>query len=137
MSPVSLPFASDRKFSVFNYLIGHGLLLLRSGKTDEHPTRIDILITDVRAMEIRSWFTGIEIAGADEQYLAGFQSNPVEMVEIGHRIYALNGNGWRGFVVGGACFVHEDELDFMAPSGIAHHSDAMSVLADSVRRRSP
>jgi hypothetical protein len=117
-SPSPLPLVSDRRFSVVSYARGHGLLLLRSGKTDEHLTRIDILITDVRAMEIRSWFTGIEIAETDEQYLAGFQSKPVEMVEVGNRIYSLKGNGWCGFVVGGVLFVHEDELEFGEPSGL-------------------
>jgi hypothetical protein len=77
---------------VFNYLIGRGLLLLRSETTDEHPTRIDILITDVRAMEIRSSFTGIEIAETDKKYLAGFQSKPVETVEVGNPIYSLDGH---------------------------------------------
>ena len=42
-------FRSDRKFSVFSYGISHGPLLLRSGKTNEHHTRIDVLILDVRA----------------------------------------------------------------------------------------
>jgi hypothetical protein len=92
-SPSPLPFASDRQFSVVSYARGHGLLLLRSERTDEYSTRIELLITDVRAMEIRSWFTGIEITETDEQYLASFQSKPVEMVEVGNRIYSLNGNG--------------------------------------------
>src|SRR4030081_3002378 len=49
-------FKSDRKFSVVSYGVSHGPLLLRSGKNNEHQTRIDVLILDVRAMEIRSWF---------------------------------------------------------------------------------
>ena len=67
-SPSPLPFASDRMFSVVSYTRGHGQLLVRSERTDKYATRVEILIKDVRAMEIRSWFTGIEIAKTDEQY---------------------------------------------------------------------
>jgi hypothetical protein len=112
-------YKSDRKFSLFSYLVSHGPLLIRSGKSYEHPTRVDILITDVRAMEIRSWFEGLEITEVDREYLREFRSNPVEMIEPGNRVYALRGISWQGFVVGGALYVREDELDFMAPSGFA------------------
>jgi hypothetical protein len=111
-------FKSARKFSVFCYGISHGPLLLRSGKTDEHHTRIDVLIKDVRALEIRSWFEGLEISEVDRNYLRDFPSNPLEMMEVGLRIYALSGKGWQGFVVGGNLCVHEDDADFMAPSAL-------------------
>jgi hypothetical protein len=111
-------FRSDRKFSVFSYGISHGPLLLRSGKTDEHHTRIDVLILDVRAMEIRSWFEGFEITEVDRDYLRNFRSNPIEMMQIGLSVYALSGKGWQGFIVGGNLCVHEDEADFTAPSAL-------------------
>jgi hypothetical protein len=56
-----LPYTSERRFLVIQYLIGHGLLLLRSNKPDKGSKRIDILFNDVRAMEIRCWFDGITI----------------------------------------------------------------------------
>jgi hypothetical protein len=103
---------------VFSYGISHGPLLLRSGKTDEHHTRIDVLILDVRAMEIRSWFEGFEITEVDRDYLRNFRSNPIEMMQIGLSVYALSGKGWQGFIVGGNLCVHEDEADFTAPSAL-------------------
>jgi hypothetical protein len=112
-------FKSDRKFSVFGYSVSHGPLLLRSGRTDEHHTRIDVLILDVRAMEIRSWFEGFEIALADQDYLRDFRSRPAEMMEPGLNAYAISGKRWQGFIVGGKLCVHEDEADFTAPSAFA------------------
>jgi hypothetical protein len=111
-------FNSDRKFFVFSYGLSHGPLLLRSGKTDQHQTRIEVLIKDVRALEIRSWFEGIEISQVDQNYLRDFASNPIEMVEVGLRVYALTGRGWKGFVVGGNLYLGEDDADFMAPSSL-------------------
>ena len=111
-------YESARNFVVFSYGASHGLLLLRSGKTNAHSTRLDLLIQDVRAMEIRSWFEGIRIEEADLVYLENFSSRPVEMFEHGSKIYAMHGIGWSGFVVGGLAAVHEDERDFMAPSAL-------------------
>ena len=88
-------FKSDRKFWVIGYGAGHGPLLLRSGKTDEHHTRIDVLILDIRAMEIRSWSEGFEIALVDQAYLRDFRSCPAEMMEPGLNVYAISGKGWK------------------------------------------
>jgi hypothetical protein len=111
-----LIFHSDRRFRLFSYNAGHGLLLLRSGKTAQHSTRLDVLFQDVRAMEIRSWSDGIEIREIPSEQLVGFKSNPLEMVERGNQVYALKGRGWEGFIVGGIVSVAEDTSDFMAQS---------------------
>lgn len=127
------PFKSDRKFSVFSYSVSHGPLLLRSGRTDEHHTRIDVLILDVRAMEIRSWFEGIEIALADQKYLQDFRSRPAEMMQPGLNVYAIAGKGWQGFIVGGNLWVHEDEADFMAPSAFAAANSVENKVIEAAR----
>ena len=101
---------------MFSYSAGHGLLLLRSRKTNLYSTRIDVLVQDVRAMELCTWFEGLEIVEVGPEYLRKSRSNPIEMVEPGNRIYAMNGAEWHGFVVGGVISVHEDEDDYMAPS---------------------
>ncbi|HEY2081751.1 MAG TPA: hypothetical protein VGI88_03120 [Verrucomicrobiae bacterium] len=41
--------------------MSHGLLLLRSYKTEQHPTRIDILFQDVRWMTLPVWLEGLRI----------------------------------------------------------------------------
>jgi hypothetical protein len=111
-------FTSDRRFSVFSYQMSHGTLLLRSGKTSVHHTRIDVLVKDVRALEIRCWFEGIEIREAQQDYLRDFRSNPIEMIEVESRVYALKGEGWQGFIVGGTLSVQEDDGELMEPSSL-------------------
>ena len=60
-----LPLEYDRTFSLHLYWVSHGLLLLRSGKTKEYPTRIDILFSDVRWMTLPAWFEGIRIESGE------------------------------------------------------------------------
>jgi hypothetical protein len=111
-------FQSDRPFALLTYTRSHGLLLLRSGKPNPSSKRIDVLFQDVRAMEIRAWFEGIEIAETDAKYLENRMSVPSEMLEFGNRIYALKGVGWSGFIVGGIVSVLEDDGEFWEPSGL-------------------
>ena len=69
-------------------------------------------------MESRYFFEGIRIEETDAAGLEAHASKPAEMLEAGMKVYALRGNGWRGFVVGGVIGVHEDEQDFMSPSAL-------------------
>ena len=62
---LELPYEGDREFSVFVYLISHGLLLLRSGKSEAHPTRVDILFQDVRWIGIPGLMNGVRIERGD------------------------------------------------------------------------
>ena len=88
--------------------MSHGLLLFRSRRTTDTETRVDVLIHDVRASELRYWFDGINIQEVGVDYLGPFASRPKQMVERGNRIYELSGGGWNGFIVGGIMQLHED-----------------------------
>jgi hypothetical protein len=107
---------SARTFSLFSYAMSHGLLLLRSGKTNEHKTRVDILFHDVRVMEIRAWFKGLLIREALPAAIASRLSNPSDMIEIGNKVYLLEAAGWQGFVVGGILTTCEDDGEMFARS---------------------
>src|SRR3954469_11313416 len=56
-----LPVEYSRQFSIQLYWDSHGVLLLRSRKTAEHPTRVDIVFSDVRWIALPVWFDGIRI----------------------------------------------------------------------------
>jgi hypothetical protein len=115
---MSALFESKRSFVIFSYAASHGLLLLRSRKTKEFPTRIDILFQDVRAMELRSWFDGVTIEEVDVAFLKDFDSNPAQMIEPGNKVYAVKGHEWLGFIVGGIVSTREDDGEFFGPSGL-------------------
>jgi len=53
--------SSNRKFVVFSYSVGHGELLLRSGKMHDplNENRITILFKDIIAPECRAAFNGL------------------------------------------------------------------------------
>ena len=115
-----LVYESDRTFSIFGYGMSHGLLLLRSGKSNEHAnTRVDVLFQDVRAIEIRTWFNGIRIEEEETpEFLKDQRSNPAQMIEPGNRIYSIRSSGWEGFVVAGLVQFVEDGGELFGPSSL-------------------
>jgi hypothetical protein len=115
-------FQSVRRFEVISFEGQRGSLLLRSRKSNEHETRVDVLILDVRAMEMRCEFDGIRVEEVDRSYLDGFRSNPSDTLEPGHRVYSVTGGGWQGYTVGGPVFIHEDDKEYMAPSALLESS---------------
>ena len=104
--------------------MSHGLLLLRSGKSNEHAnTRVDVLFQDVRALEIRAWFKGIRIEEEDSpDFLKNQRSKPVELVEPGNKIYSIRSSGWEGFVVAGPVEFIEDSGELFGPSSLVSES---------------
>ncbi len=115
---VGKAFKSDRFFLVFSYEMSHGLLLLRSRRTTAAPTRLDVLFQDVRAIELRMWFEGVEIEEVDAAYLQSAPARPDVLIEAGNKVYAVTGKDWRGYIVGGVMSVCEDDGDAMGPSAL-------------------
>ena len=113
-------YESDRTFSIFGYAMSHGLLLLRSGKSNEHAnTRADVLFQDVRAMEIRTWFKGMRIEVEESlEFLKDQRSNPAQIIEPGNKIYSIRSSGWEGFVVAGLVSFVEDSGELFDPSSL-------------------
>ena len=98
---------------------------------------LDILVQDVRAMEVRAWFDGIRIDEVGADYLEAFQSHPQEMMEKGNKIYSLTGSNWQGFIVGGIISTLEDEGDYMAPSGLLSKPSEQQRQSEKRRQRPP
>lgn len=109
-------FQSSRKFTLFGYHASHGILLLRSGKNQNVPTRIDVLFKDVRALEIRAWIDHLGIEEQELSFLEDFKSNPHSMAEPGNRAYRVSGSGWFGYVLAGTVSVREDDLELTEKS---------------------
>jgi|ERR1700722_9943333 len=102
----------QRRFQIWAYSVGHSLLLLRSNKSSEFSTRVEILFSGVAALKLPTTFEGlsiIEVSGQDET--AGLD------LELGYgsltakRVFVLRGSNFTGHVVASALFSHEDDKE--------------------------
>jgi hypothetical protein len=95
MSVVSEPlFQSERTFQVWRYEVGHRLLLLRSVKDAQHPSRIDVLFLDTDHIDLPTSFPGLLIQQADDGR------------------YLLSGDGWHGEVRAARVADREDDGEY-------------------------
>lgn len=109
---------TDRYFSIYMYYFSHGLLLLRSGKTDEHNTCIDVLFRTVTCMEIRTYIHGLRIEESSIDCIGDQSSRPIDILHPEETVYSLKSTDWEGFIVGGRVFIHEDDRKFTAKSAL-------------------
>jgi hypothetical protein len=77
-----------------------GQLLLRSTKSEEHPTRIDVLFQDVRSMSIPTTMDALHVTKLDD------------------RTFRLSGTDWNGAVDAGFMVVAEDDGGYADPSSL-------------------
>ena len=106
-------FKSDRYFTLFDIVISHGQLLLRSQKTPENEDNIDIIFSDTNYIQTFSRLRGICIKkiqnskdiisyGTVEKYLSYDNNN----------IFEIESNGERYYIAASFVKVFENKLEF-------------------------
>ena len=56
----------NRQFQIWSYKVSHAQLLLRSTKSENNPTRIDLLFKNVAIINIPTLLNDVRIRRADE-----------------------------------------------------------------------
>ena len=101
----------QRRFQVWNYTVGHGQLLLRSTKSSEFPTRIDILFKNVTAIHLPTTFDGVTIAEASDEERNRLKIHKNES----EKLFIVRGDAFEGYVIAGTVAHHEDEGEHSDP----------------------
>lgn len=107
---------SSRVFQLWAYTVSMGRLLLRSTKTDESPTRMDIVFQNVEAVHLPALLRGLRVSEADpDESRRVIEANGL-LPDADRTVFAISGSGFTGYVVAGAFVTSEDEGDFNEPS---------------------
>jgi hypothetical protein len=93
-------FDSHRRFQVWRYTVSMRQLLLRSTKTADVPTRVDVFFQDVQSIDLPTAMDELR----------------VEMTAP--REYRLTGKGWSGRVNAALVRVAEDGGEYNDPSSL-------------------
>ncbi len=106
-------FKSDRYFTVFDFLISHGQLLLRSSKDDSSVKNIDIVFFGIKYIQLFTSLIGISIRIVDKT-ISLINYNCVDSFLDNDENYLFEiGTGGEKFYVGASYFkVYENELEF-------------------------
>jgi hypothetical protein len=106
----------ERDFQLWSYGVGMKQLLLRSNRTSELSTRVDIAFQAVGWLELPTVLHGVTI---DVDVAQDMKSVSERGVSIGRRhLYSLSGLDYRGFVVAFVLRIAEDEGGYDEPSSV-------------------
>jgi len=113
-------FNSRRSFQIWKYTVGHSQLLLRSTKSPDFPTRIDVFFKGVKEIHLPTSFTGLSIteaSQADIQKLCILQTHPSMGSDL--KYLQIQGVGFLGYVMALIVVWHEDSGEYDEPSFFA------------------
>lgn len=106
----NLPATFDRSFQMWHYVVSHAQLLLRSPKSVEHPTNIDIAFSGVSAVILHSQYNTITVRRCDDTeegiVFPDLSRHPADT------IFVLGGGKVIGFVLCSNMKITEDHKDF-------------------------
>lgn len=97
-------------FQTWEYKVSHGHLLIRSPKTSECPTNIDLMFVDVVYMELPRFLRGVELEEASETDISIIRER-LSKQDSSDSIFIIKSEGRRYRVVAAALKISENELD--------------------------
>ena len=104
----------ERPFQVWFYTVGHSQLLLRSNRSSELETRVDVLFKGVKAIQLPTVLPGLRMVKASRPEALETSRKLGIQLRGDEHVFILEGANYVGFVIGLVAFAHEDE---------GHHSD--------------
>jgi hypothetical protein len=113
-----------RTFVIGLYKGGLRRLLLRSDKTDSHPTRIDVLFMNTQHLSLPTTMEGLEIADITDSHQGEILLNDCGIsVYPGTRVrvFKLRSSRGNGHVIAGSASYIEDAGEYWEPSGFVMH----------------
>jgi len=101
-----------REFKVLTFMTSHGQLLLRSHKSANCGTRVDILFKDVYAFHLGTALLGLSIVETSKEELTKQfgDLNALEATQV--KWFLLQTSTWSGFVHAGCVAWKEDTGEF-------------------------
>jgi hypothetical protein len=106
-------FNSRRRFQMWRYTVGHSELLLRSIKSGDSSTRIDVFFKNVHVMHLPTIFEGLIITELSHEESRGLSILPFQGTA---KVFGVRGATFAGYVVAGVVAFHEDEGEYNDPS---------------------
>lgn len=98
MPKIDFPLALPRRFEVWSYQVANGVLVLRSTKGADAPTRVDVVFRMVDEMKLAAVMTNLVVDLADGAYTLASNEMP------------------DAYVIAANAQVFEDDLDGGQPS---------------------
>lgn len=110
---MQLQLEFPRSFQLWTYTVSHAQLLLRSNKTDQYRTRIDVLFKDVGRICLASKMDAVAIKRINNNEFKLYSSFSDEKELRRRNIYVLLSNESKiNYIIAGSMSWNEDSGDY-------------------------
>jgi len=106
---------SNRTFKLWEYRVSHDQLLLRSPKTEEMPTNIDIAFVGVKYLDLPTQLANLELVATEDADLARAKE-ALATIERESEVFVIQAATRRHIVVAVAMHTFENSLDIFESS---------------------
>jgi hypothetical protein len=106
-------FQSARHFKVSDFLTSHGQLLLRSNKTEEQKTNIDVIFFDTTYIQLFASLNGITIKIEPDKKITNYNSVTSYLNYSHNNLFEIETEKDEKYYIAASFFrVYENELEF-------------------------
>lgn len=105
-------FTSNRYFTLFDFLISHGQLLLRSSKNDKYTDNVDIIFFDVQYIQLHISLHGLSVSCPDKSELANLIQLSSSSTAAGKQIFEIKSGDANYYIAASYFTVYENQLEF-------------------------
>ncbi|GAB2769820.1 hypothetical protein GCM10027275_10410 [Rhabdobacter roseus] len=114
-------FNSDRDFTVFDYFISHGQLLIRSKKGDNQKCNIDIIFFDTTFLQLFTMLYGLTIRVVNKDDFIKYDSVNKYLSYDNSNLFEIISGNEKYYIAASFVKVFENELEFNETSlGMIH-----------------
>jgi hypothetical protein len=103
---------------MWRYNVSHGQLLLRSTKTPELPTRIDILFKGVAAVKLATGMSSLTVRSPTPAEAENIEAEFPRAMHKGDEIFVLSSKAGVGYVIAVAMHHTEDDGEYYDPNHV-------------------
>jgi hypothetical protein len=111
-----------RFFQLWSYSVSHSELLLRSTKSAEFPTRIDVFFKGVKEVHLPITSSGLSITEACDTEIQRLHPLRRSPLDKDVKVFMVQGEDFTGYVAALIALYHEDEGEYNEPSFFAHRA---------------
>ena len=110
-------FKSNRYFTLFDVIVSHGQLLLRSQSTDEFKNNIDIIFFGATYIQLFSRLKGIQIKRLEKNIdIVNYNSVKKYLDYENNYLFEIESNGEKYYIAASFVRIFENELEFSESS---------------------
>jgi hypothetical protein len=104
-------FKSERYFTLFDFLISHGQLLLRASKDDDYNKNIDIIFYDVKFLQLATHLKGVSIKQLTNNNISNDSIKSI-ISKKDNSVFEIKSNNELYYITAAFIKVFENDLEF-------------------------